>query len=93
MVDSIREAEISFGTGKIFPEKEELERKRKKVLGVYYCKSKNRGELLLPKDIILQNPPTKYDFDVIKKFFKKKLLKNVLKGEPVLLYKIKKKKN
>ena len=37
---SIREAEISFGNGKIFPGKKELQRKKKKILGVYYQISK-----------------------------------------------------
>ena len=85
MIDSIREAEISFGNGKIFPGKKELQRKKKKILGVYYQISKKSGSPLLSKDIILQNPSTKYQFEEVKKFFKKKLSRNVSKGAPVLL--------
>ena len=85
MIDSVREAEVACGDGKILPGKEELKRKKRKILGVYYRISKKSGSRLLPEDIILQNPPTKHNFDQVKRFFNKKFIKNVKKGRPLSL--------
>lgn len=91
MVESINEAAVSFGSGDIIPGKEERKRKINKIPGVYFSKSKNCGEILKPDDIILQSPTTKFNYNTIKKFFKKKLQQNVIKGDPVLIHFFKKK--